>query len=118
MSDELINVRLEHGEAIQAKKNLLSIEMELLTILKNIKRYQILRKEELKFKAKLKRKAGGTLTSVKKMQAILPKVKIPKKIKRHEIEIGGLIEKPKFEHDDKLESELRKIQERLMRLQK
>ena len=51
--ENLINVKLEYGEALQSKKDILTSEMNLLRIAKALKNYHILRTKELKSKSKL-----------------------------------------------------------------
>lgn len=110
MTNELIHVKFERDEAILAKEDLLLTEIECLRVMKNIKKYRFLRTKELKIKARLKTRIGGTITKIKKLRTTLPKVKTPqiiKKIKESEI--------PK--QDDKIELELKQIQEKLNALQ-
>lgn len=114
--ENLIHIRLKHEEALQSKKDLLTSEMDLLKITKRIKQYRTLRTEELQTKLKLHRKIGEMLTSMKKLQKILPLIKIPKLLKNgeefteHE-EIKAKI-KQKHEYDD-IEIQLQEIQGKL-----
>ena len=45
--ESLVHVKVEYEEAVQAKKDLLSSESDLLIILKALKKYTLLRKEEM-----------------------------------------------------------------------
>ena len=113
-SESLIHVKLEYGEALQSKKNVLSSEMNLLRITKSIKRYKTLRSEELKLKYKLYQKVKEFLTNIKKIQTTLPKLQIPEILKD-----GKEKEKiiPEIEEDNSdLETQLKEIQEKLKSL--
>jgi len=76
-NENLIHVKFEYEEACQSKKDILSLEMNLLKILRAIKKYHPLRSEELKTKSKLHRKIKEVITNIGKLQTILPRLKIP-----------------------------------------
>ncbi len=109
--ENLINVKLEYGEALQSKKDILSSEMNLLRIAKALKNYHILRTKELKSKSKLHRRLKEIITNIGKMQTTLPKLKIPKILQKNK-EIAEPVVKEK-KYDDYLESELQEIQKKL-----
>ena len=116
-NENLIHVKLEYGEALQSKKDILSSEMNLLRVTKMIKEYRLLRLEELKIKLKLYRKIKEIITTLKKMQTTLPKLKIPEILKNgREIEEPSKL--PIREYDESLESQLQEIQDKLNSLQK
>ena len=114
-SQNLIHVRIGYNEAHEAKKDLLESEANLLRIAQAVKRYQKIRIQELKQKTKVLTKIRKLKISVTKLQQTLPKIKIPKE------KTGKNIKKlPKLAqvaYDDKLESELQEIQQRLKELQ-
>jgi len=113
-NENLIHVKLEYGEALQSKRDVLSSEMSLLRIAKTIKNYHILRTEELKTKSKLHRRLKEIITNVKKMQTTLPKLKIPEILKKdREIEEPKKVQVKKKQYDDSLESQLQEIQDKL-----
>ena len=57
MKDEnLIHIKLDYGEALQSKKDILYTEMDLLRILKIIKKYRELRIQELDLKLEIQKK--------------------------------------------------------------
>jgi len=112
MADEkLIHVRLEYEGAIQFKRDVLSLEMDLLKIIQTIKRYHERRSEEFKLKIKLYRQIKTLLTEIRRLQKDLPELKIPKILKEHETE--EIISKEKHIYNDDIESQLREIQEKL-----
>ena len=112
--DNLIHIRFEYAEAVESKKDLLSLEVEFLRAIKTIERYKKLRMQELKLKLALKRKVGGALIAINQLQRAFPKVQIPQIIKHK-----STIEHDEISHvsDDKLEDELRMIQDKLKNLQ-
>jgi len=111
--NNLIHVKLEYDEAIEAKRNLLSSEIEILKLAKNIKRYHRLRSEELKSRARFLRQMKELKISVGGLQQALPKINISPAVRNEkEQEISKKI--PKKEKEDySLEAQLREIQERL-----
>jgi len=109
-----IHIRLEYEEALEAKRDILSSEMELIRIVKIMKRYELLRNEELRAKIKLKRKALEFNMDIRKLQRALPEMQIPESIKRIERE-NIPVKKERYERD--LELELREIQDKLNSLQ-
>jgi len=116
-NENLIYVKFEHDEAIQSKKDILSSEMGLIKVAKIMKRYHLLRMEELKLKIKLYRRLKEINKDVKKLQTTLPKVEMPKILKKEEE--PKKIEKPqKIQvYDDSLELQLQEIQNKLKSLQ-
>ena len=113
-NENLIHVKLEYGEALESKRDVLSSEMNLLRIAKTIKNYRILRTEELKTKSKLSRKLKEIITNIKKIQTTLPKLKIPEILnKDREIEEPDKSKIKERQFDDSLESQLQEIQEKL-----
>ena len=118
-NENLIHIKLEHGEAIQSKKDILSSEMNLLKIAKTTREYRFLRLEELKLKLKLHRKIKETITNIKNMQTTLPTLKIPEILKKDkEIEEPSKLPVKQKKYDGSLESQLQEIQDRLNLLQK
>ena len=124
----LIHIKLEHSEAIQGKRDLLSSEANLLRVAQTIRRYRLLRASELKTKAKLHRKIKETNTIMKKLEQVLPKVKIPQMLQEEIFEEGTTEPAPtrvskaksknkKETHDSDIEKQLRHIQDRLKKLQ-
>jgi len=119
MNENLIHVKIEYDEALESKKELLSLKMNLIKILRTIKKYNKLRVEELRLKSKLKRTTGSTLTNIKKFQKTVPKIKIhkmPKKDKEND-ELSRITNIKENQQDKTLERELEQIQEKLRELQ-
>ncbi len=113
-NENLIHVKLEYGEALQSKKDILLSEMNLLKITRIIKEYRLLRLEELKIKLKLYREIKETLTNIRKMQTALPKLEIPEILKKDkEIEEPDKLPIREKVYDEGIESQLQEIQEKL-----
>ncbi len=111
-NENLIHVKFEYGEALEARKDILSSEMSVLKIANIIKKYHLLRVDEFRNKIKLLRKITELKSSISGLQQTLPKIKIPKILeKEKEPETGRKITEEKYEGD--LETQLRKIQEKL-----
>ena len=117
-NENLIHIRLGYKEVIQSKKDILSSEMDLLKIVKAIKKYRFLRLEELKMKLKLYRKIKEIKNNIKKLQTMLPTLKIPEILKKDKDskEIEKKIKEKQY--DKTLESQLQEIQNKLKALAK
>ena len=115
-NESLIHVRFEYDEALQAKKDILNSQKQLLNITKIIKRYHFLRIEELKLKLNLNKKIKEANMNIRKLEKILPVLEIPKILdKSHE----GIKEEKirEIPEDTDLESQLAEIQRKLSSLQ-
>jgi len=108
--DRLIHVKLECEDAVQFKRDTLSLEMGLLKIIQTIKEYHKLRAKEFELKVKLYKQIKTSLTEIRRHQKNLPGLKIPKILK--EPEVKEIPTKVKHYNND-IESQLRKIQEKL-----
>ncbi len=108
-----VYVRLSYNEAVQAKRDILFLQGNLLRIIKIIRTYKALRLEELRTKAKTYRKIKELILNIKKIKTDLPKIRLHP-IKKEENEIRQMISKTKDEDaDDTLENQLQEIQEKL-----
>ena len=115
MAENLIHVGLNREELINSKKEILSTEADLIRILQTIKKYQLLRTNELKLKTRLLKKLKETKAEIKKLEEILPKPKIPKIL----LGIGNKKDEFKISSKkDSLESQLEEIQKKLRELEK
>ncbi|MBI2004211.1 hypothetical protein HYS72_01980 [Candidatus Pacearchaeota archaeon] len=115
MTESLIHVGLNREELINSKKEILSTEADLIRILQVIKKYQLLRTNELKLKTRLFKKLKETKAEIKKLEEILPKPKIPR------ILLGIENKKDEFKissKKDNLESQLEEIQKKLRELER
>ena len=118
--EHLLHVKLDYQEAVQGKKDVLGVEVNLLRLIRTMKRYHALRVEELKLEANAYKKISEMNLGIKKELTILPTIKLPKILKKQEVE-----EKPekkikkieKEKYDDDIETQLREIQNSLRELE-
>jgi hypothetical protein len=113
----LIHVKIDYMEAVQSKKDLLASERDFIRILKIIKKYSLLRKEELTLRLRMQSKIKALKINLGRLSEILPKVKIPSILKKNEIEEEKPLKIKQEAKDKDLESQLREIQERLRKLE-
>lgn len=98
--EKLIHIKLENSEAVQSKKDILGTQKDLLEVLKTLKRYHLLRMQELKIKEILYKKLKSLKTNINKLNTSMPKIKIPE-----------IISHEKDYEDVKENRELKKIKE-------
>lgn len=110
-NQDLIHIKVDYDELIPVKKEVLSIESDLIRIIQLIKRYHKTRMGELRLKASFLRRLKETRTGIKKLEEALPELKIPKEFK-HNIETLSTSGKT-----DNLTKQLQEIQKRLKELE-
>jgi len=130
--ENLIHIKLEHDEAIESRKDVLTTEADLIRKAQAVRKYRALRLKELALKIELYRKIKEFKNDLKRLKIILPKLQIPKILKKFEeglheadfeeekpkkqkIEKEKKEEKPKKPADE-LEAQLMEIQEKLNKL--
>ena len=107
---ETRHIKLEYNDAISAKKQLLSSEINLLNLVKKIRNYKILRKKELNEKNKLKISMGELKMKLGLLISTLPeqeKTDIRVKIKEKKIDL---------KKSKDMEDELKEIKQKLDKL--
>ena len=110
---ETRHVRLEYGEALDAKKQILSSEMSLLQIIKKARNYRLLRKKEVV----LRNKFRVDLSSIKaKINLIFSTFPEEEKHKRKKKEGRKKEKKEKKEFSGDLQKELEEIHRKLEQL--
>jgi hypothetical protein len=102
-------IKLEYEEALVAKKQLLSTELNLLETQKIVRDYKFLRKKELILKNYLRRCLRELRAKINSERSTMPEEEEPIKTK-----IRKSTEKRR--HDD-IQRQLEEIQEKLARLQ-
>jgi len=119
-SENSIYLKLENREALQLKKDLLSIEISLLKTAKTIRNYGYFRSEEITLKLMLHKKMREVKMNIGKLQKVLPKLKVPEILRKEkETPVPAKPEmKKKISPDDSLETQLQEIQNRLNELQR
>jgi len=113
--DNFIHVRLEYGEAMQTRKDLLASEIDVLNIRKAIERYNAIRNVELDLKAKLFREMKKILKDVKSLEAGMPKVESAEEPETPAQKAVKTVV-AKTHKNDELESQLLEIQRKLRNL--
>lgn len=114
MADENpVYFKLEYGESLESKKDILYSEMSLLSLLKIIKKYNSWRSDEMVLKAQAYKQIKELGLLVKKMKSSLPFLKIPEKEKKEELKKEVSTTRKKEDSDDALKSQLQEIQNRL-----
>jgi hypothetical protein len=126
--ESIFHIKVDYEDALQSRRDLLSSERDFLRILKIIRRYGILRKEELANKVRMQNKIRELKANLTRINHILPRIKIPDILKKKTIPVPKkeeiVEEKPikapvkvkEVTEEDDLEVQLRDIQERLQRL--
>jgi len=124
-----IHVGLNYNSALSSKKQVLLSEMSLLNIMKHIKNYKSLKKREFTLKNKIKKDLASIRIAISKIQDEFPKdTELKKPEKSFTQEIGEETEEPIIEkktkeikgeerEDSHIDMELRKIREKLSRLE-
>jgi len=126
-TEKLIHIKFEYDSALDAKRDILASEIDLIKISKRLKKYMEYRMEELILKADMERKFRALKLDIGRLQNLLPPVKIPEiiknahKVKKVEVkeveeEPEKLVKEVEEEHDD-LDIQLSEIQKRLSSLQ-
>jgi len=119
--DEVKYVRFGGKESILAKKDILSVQMSLLRILKALRNFSRIRSEELKAKSRLLKVVKETNSGITRIEANIPKLTTssPRKGRKMPAETRefGMMKKAAQKDDYSLESQLREIQDKLKSLQ-
>jgi len=112
-----IHIKLDYSEAVDARKALLSSELNLIKINKIMKRYQLLRTKELMIKEQTRRRLHEIRKHLTEIIQKLPDPVLPSLLKhgREKPIIESTFERE--EYDTKLEKELKEIQRQLAALQ-
>jgi hypothetical protein len=127
-SENLIHVKFEYGSALEAKRDILASEIDLLKISQRLKKYLEYRDQELTIKEDMERKLRALKLDFGRLQNLLPPVQIPEILKHSQHKAKKVLEEKEempqrmvkeipSGHDD-LEMQLQEIQNRLSSLQK
>jgi hypothetical protein len=109
-NENLVHIKLEYGESLEAKKDILYLESTLLKTLRIIKEYHSIRMEELKLKMNFSKKIKSAENAIKNLKAEIPRVGIPRILKN---EISPLEFKKENISEDDLEGQLKEINDKL-----
>ena len=106
---ETRHVKLNYEEALSAKKQILSAELNLLQTAKRVKNYKILRRRELVFKNKLK-------TVLKNLKEKLRALKLTLPEEEQTIEPKTTKKRTEKRKDKDIKNQLEEIKEKLAKL--
>ena len=119
--------RIDYEDAMQAKKNMLRSQMNLLNIIKKLEEYKRLRKQELMLKLKLKNDLGEVKAKINKILDSAPKTEMTKNMPKQIEPRASHITQIRKEHEQEnsheleprkigIEAQLNEIRERLEKL--
>jgi hypothetical protein len=114
--ESIIHVKLEYSEAKQSKRDLLSSEADIISIIQSMNRYLAIREIELGLKSKFYREIKKIVMEVKLLESNLPQIRAPRLITRHSEERPVEVEAIKTKGGDELEKQLMDIQRKLKQL--
>ena len=120
-SENLIHIKLERGEALESKRDVLASQIALLKILKRINNYRVYRAREFELKLTLSKKIKELKTNLSSLQRALPTLKIPKLLNKNpdlDIEEKKSLKKSAIIKDLSIEGQLQEIQRKLDELQR
>ena len=103
-------VRLSGQEAMFGEKHILHSELEILGLVKRIREFEKLRKEELILKLTLKKKLDETVECLKFLEKLLPHTKMIGLIKPHRSDDELAEEKESMTLEQEIEMIRRKIE--------
>lgn len=103
-------VKFDYQEALEAKKQLLSSELNLLQTAKRVQNYKVLRKKELRTKTKLKTALRNLQAKIKALQSSLPEQETQEPQKKP-------IKKIKDQQEQNIQEQLQEIQDKLEKMQ-
>ena len=82
MKDENpVYLKVEYSESVESKRHVLSSELSLLNIMKIIKRYESLRKDEFVLRAQMYKLIKEANALIRKTRNTFPYIKVPEKEK-------------------------------------
>ncbi len=116
MTDEkLIYVKFDYMESLEMKKDILSLQKDLIDMGETIRNFNSLRTREMKTKVRIYAKIKGILFSLKSLKKALPESRMPKIFNEKILEEKNFPEAQikKTNGTSSIESQLREIQEKL-----
>ncbi len=122
MDEKLIHLKISYLDSLEAKKDILTLQKDLLALGDRIERFNSVRIVEINSKIKLGIVMRKTIDSLKKLKGILPEPKIPKILVKEEKEKPIKRERKldmrmqKIRDTRDIESQLREIQSKLASL--
>jgi len=115
---ETRHVRFDFNEALTAKKQILTFELDILRMLKRVKAYRLLRKKELQKVNRLKTNITSFKSKINTFISTFPKEEIPRIERKHERKERPKKIKRERGVSSKLQRELEEIKSKLADLNK
>jgi len=116
MADEkLIYIKFDYVESLEMKKDILSLQKDLIGMGETMRNFNSLRAREMKTKVRIYAKIKGILFSLKSLKKELPESRIPKIFNEKILEEKNFpeVQVKKNNGTSSIESQLREIQEKL-----
>ncbi len=116
MADEkLIYVKFDYVESLEMKKDILSLQKDLMEMGETMRNFNSLRTREMKIKVRIYAKVKGILFSLKSLKKTLPESRIPKIFNEKILEEKNFpeVQVKRTNGTSSIESQLREIQEKL-----
>ena len=119
MDEKLIHLKIDYLDSLETKKDVLTLQKDLIGLAGQIERFNSVRISEINSKIKLGIVMRKTVDSLKKLKGILPDPKVPKILIKENAEKPAKKEKKldmkmqKIRDERDIESQLRDIQNKL-----
>ncbi len=119
MDEKLIHLKIDYLDSLETKKDVLTLQKDLIGLAGQIERFNSVRISEINSKIKLGIAMRKTVDSLKKLKGILPDPKVPKILIKENAEKPAKKEKKldmkmqKIRDERDIESQLRDIQNKL-----
>ena len=119
MDEKLIHLKIGYLDSLETKKDVLTLQKDLIGLAGQIERFNSVRISEINSKIKLGIVMRKTVDSLKKLKGILPDPKVPKILIKENAEKPAKKEKKldmkmqKIRDERDIESQLRDIQNKL-----
>ena len=119
MDEKLIHLKIGYLDSLETKKDVLTLQKDLIGLAGQIERFNSVRISEINSKIKLGIAMRKTVDSLKKLKGILPDPKVPKILIKENAEKPAKKEKKldmkmqKIRDERDIESQLRDIQNKL-----
>jgi|SRR3989344_3632419 len=115
---QVIHLRFEYDDAIDSRKKLLELEMQIVETLKQLKEYAKQRKEDFKLRTRVKKEFSELAAIMRKLEDFFPKDVIPQHHEEIIVESSKPIKvKSEKKRMNELEKELLELKGKLQSLQ-
>lgn len=116
--ENLIHLKLGYREALQTRRDILSLQITLLRIAKAIRGFGVYRSGEFELKTVLYQRIKGLKMNLRILQKTLPKLELPNILRKEGQEKTEFTSKKIRHPEENIEEQLQEIQKRLNELQR